>query len=116
MNINLQAKDFELTPSIEAHVLKQLRLHLSNFAAHIVAVDVFLRDINGPKGGPDKKVLICTQLGTRAKVTVERTRTDLYVAVSCAVRQTKRAVRRSFRKRRHLEKLTLRELQRMPQQ
>jgi ribosome-associated translation inhibitor RaiA len=115
MNILLHTQGFDLTPAIEAHARKQLHLHLANFSSYIVSIDVFLRDINGPKGGTDMKVLIRANLETRNTVTVENTRADLYDAISIATRQTKRAVRRSVSKHRRMEKFALRKLNRLPQ-
>lgn len=115
MNIQLHTQGFDLTPAIESHVRKQLRFHLANFESHVVYVDVYLRDINGPKGGPDKRVLVRAQLSTRITIAAERTRSDLYTAVTNAARQAKRAVRRSLNKHRRMEKYSLRELSRLPQ-
>ena len=115
MNILLHTQGFDLTPAIEAHARKQLHLHLANFSSYIVSIDVFLRDINGPKGGTDMKVLIRANLETRNTVTVENTRADLYDAISIATRQTKRAVRRSVSKHRRMEKFALRKLNRVAQ-
>ncbi len=115
MNIQLHTQGFDLTPAIESHTRKQLSFHLANFARHVVSVDVFLRDINGPKGGPDKKVLIRARLASRMTIAIERTRSNLYAAVSSAARQTKRTVKRSLNKQRRMEKLALRTLNRLPQ-
>ena len=115
MNILLHTQGFDLTPAIEAHTRKQLHLHLANFSSYVVSVDVYLRDINGPKGGADMKVLIRANLETRTTVTVEQTRADLYDAVSIATRQAKRAVRRSVSKHRRMEKFALRNMSRLPQ-
>ena len=110
MNIQLQAQGFALTDAIGAHVHRQIALNLVNFESHIVSVDVFLSDINGPKGGPDKKALICIRLDSRRSITIERIREDLYDAVSTVSRQAKRTVRRTLNKHRRMEKLALREL------
>ena len=110
MNIQLQTQGFELTEAISAHVHRQINFNLANFDSHIMSVDVFLSDINGPKGGPDKKALICVRLDTRSTVAVEQTRADLYAAVKIVSRQAKRTIRRALNKRRRMEKLSLREL------
>jgi ribosomal subunit interface protein len=115
MNIQLQVQGFEMTPAIDAHVRRQIDFNLANFQSHVISVDVYLRDINGPKGGEDKKALVCIRLASRIMVKVERTRQDLYVAISLAARQAKRAVKRSLSKHRHMEKLALRELRQFPQ-
>lgn len=113
MNTHIHTQGFELTSAIEQHTQTQLQFHLANFSAHIVAADVFLRDINGPKGGPDKKVLIRVQLRSKITVTIERTRSNLYTAVSTAARQAKRAVRRNLNKHRRMERFALREMGRV---
>lgn len=115
MKTQLETQGFDLTDAIAAHVDRQLAFHLSSFEHHVLAVDVFLRDINGPKGGPDKKVLIRAQLATGKPITVEHTRSDLYTAVTQAARQAKRAVKRALGKHRRMEKLTLREMRQYPQ-
>jgi ribosomal subunit interface protein len=110
MNIQLQTQGFDLTDAIRAHVKKQINFNLVNFESHIMSVDVFLSDINGPKGGPDKKALVCIRLNSRSTVTVERTRADLYTAITLVSRQAKRTVRRALNKHRRMEKGALREL------
>jgi ribosomal subunit interface protein len=110
MNIQLQTQGFELTDAIDEHVRRQINFNLVNFESHIASVDVFLSDINGPKGGPDKKALVCVRLDSRSTVTVERTRADLYAAIALVSRQAKRTVRRALNKHRRMEKRALREL------
>lgn len=110
MKTEVCAHGFDMTPAIETHVRRQLAINLANFVSHIVSVEVFLSDINGPKGGPDKKALICVRLGSRLTVKVERTRRDLYLAVTGAARQAKRAVKRTLNRHRRMERLALRQL------
>jgi len=113
MNIQLHTQGFELTDAINAHVRRQINFNLVNFEGHIVSVDVFLSDINGPKGGPDKKALVCVHLDSRSTVTVERTRADLYAAITLVSRQAKRTVTRALNKHRRMEKGALRELRQL---
>lgn len=115
MNIHLESQGFELTPAIRAHVIKQLNFNLANFESHIMAVDVFLRDINGPKGGADMKALLHVKLDVGQPIKVESTRSDLYVSIVLAARQAKRAVRRTLSKQRRMEKLALRHMRQFPQ-
>lgn len=110
MNLQLQTQGFDLTDAIRAYVHRQIDFNLVNFESHIVSVDVFLSDINGPKGGPDKKALVCIRLDSRSTITVEQTRTDLYAAIKVVSRQAKNTVRRALNKHRRMEKLALREL------
>lgn len=110
MRIYLQTHGFELTSEIDAHVRKQLERNLARSKQHIIAVDVFLGDINGPKGGADKKALVCVQLNSRLAVSLEAVHADLYAAIALAARKAKRAVKRSVRKHKRIEKSDLRKL------
>ncbi len=115
LKLNLESQGFELTPAIREHVKRQLSFNLANFESHTMSIDVFLRDINGPKGGADKKALIHVRLEMRQAIKVESTRSDLYAAISLAARQAKRAVRRTLSKQRRMEKLALRQMRQFPQ-
>lgn len=115
MNIHLESQGFEITSSIREHVTKQLNFNLANFASHVMSVDVFLRDVNGPKGGADMKALIRVSLDEGQPIKVESTRPDLYASVILAARQAKRAVRRTLSKQRRMEKLAIRHLRQFPQ-
>lgn len=110
MNVQLQTQGFDLTASINDYVRGQIDFNLANFESHVISVDVYMRDINGPKGGEDKKVLIQTRLDSGQVITVERTRADLYATITVATRQVKRSVRRALGKHRFMEKIALREL------
>jgi len=115
LKLHLESQGFELTPAIREHVERQLGFNLANFESHTMSIDVFLRDINGPKGGADKKALIHVRLEMRQGIKVECTRSDLYAAITLAARQAKRAVRRALSKQRRMEKLALRHMRQYPQ-
>ncbi len=115
MKINLHVQGFESTPAIVAHVHRQLDFNLANFADHIQTVDVYIKDINGPKGGEDMKAIICVRLFGRQTVKVESTREDLYAALAIAARHAKRTVKRSIGKHRHMQKIAAREFRQFPQ-
>lgn len=68
MNIQLQAHGFEITPAMDAHVRREIIRNLANARDHVTAVDFFLSDIDSPRGGEDKKVLIRIELASRLVV------------------------------------------------
>jgi len=115
MRIQIQTRGFDLTPAIESHVRKQVERSLGNSKNHVVATQVFLSDINGPRGGCDKKALICVQLDHKLSVSLECVHEDLYHAVSAAARQARRAVKRNLRKHARQQKALLRELRCFPE-
>jgi putative sigma-54 modulation protein len=109
MNITTMTQGFELSNAIEAFVRNRLHVALSRLSVHVVAIDVFAKDTNGPKGGIDKQVLIRVQLPNRQVLAVETTHENLYAAIEKGAKRTKRAVRRHLRKARHIEKQRLRD-------
>ena len=110
MNIAIRTQGFEQTLAIDEFTLSQLESALGTLASMVVSVNVFMKDINGPKGGIDKQVLINTRLRSGQVVTVECTRANLYSAVAATAQRSKRSVRRTLRKMRRMERLRLREL------
>lgn len=110
MNITTKTQGFELNNAIDAFVRNRLHVALKRLSASVVAIDVFAKDTNGPKGGVDKAVLIRVQLPSRQVLAVETTHENLYAAIEKGAKRTKRAVRRHLRKARHIEKQRLRDL------
>ena len=104
MNITARAPDMELTEAMDAFVRDSVETAFARLDHDIVAIDVYLKDLNGPKGGVDKQVLVCARLRNRQQVTVTTTHEDLYAAIIRGVRRTKRAVRRRLRRARHIRK------------
>ena len=103
MDIRIRSQALRLEAPTEAFVREQLQSALQRFDDRVMSVDAFLKDINGPKGGIDKQVLIRIHLRNRQVMATEITRADLHAAVVVAARKAKRAVRRSLEKsqRRH---------------
>ena len=98
MNITIRTQGFDTTGAIDGFVRQQADAALEKFSEHIVSVDVFMKDINGPKGGIDKQVLARIRLPGRQLIAMEVTRADLYAAVTVCLRRAKRAVRRAVKK------------------
>ena len=110
MNINTRAQDFELTRAIDQFARDQLRAALARIDEDIVAVDIYMKDANGPRGGVDKQVLIRVRLRNRQQIALVTMHEDMYAAIMKGIKRTKRAVRRQMRKSRHFEKQRMREL------
>ena len=111
MNITTRAQGFDLSQAIDTFVRDELRAALQRFSEHLLDTDVFMKDINGPKGGVDKQVLMRLRLRSGQLIAVETQRADLYAAIKVSVQRSKRVVRRSLRKARRVERRRLRDLQ-----
>ena len=114
MRIYLQSQGFDITSAIDEHVRRQLARNLAGSEDNIIAVDVFLGDINGPRGGMDKKALVCVQLASRLSVQFEAMHSDLYRAVTVASRKARRSVKRTLRRHSRMEKAELRRMRQFP--
>ena len=98
MDINVNAHGVRVDADTDAFVRGQVHAALKRFEDQVVSVDAFLKDINGPKGGIDKQVLVRVRLRNRKLIATEITRTRLRAAVVVSVRKARRAVRRSLKK------------------
>jgi len=94
MQIEIQTQDFSLTDALRSHVQRRLCLMLSRFGDHAQRIIVRLSDINGPRGGADKRCHIQVALDQLPDVVVEDIETDLYVAIDRAADRAGRTVAR----------------------
>ncbi len=85
MQIDIQARNFELTLAIREYVHRRIGFALSSRDEHIQQVRVRLSDINGPRGGEDKCCQVQVVLPKLADVVIEDTEADLYRAIDRAV-------------------------------
>lgn len=89
---SLDAKD-------RAYMRRKLGMKLGKFARAIERVSVRVRDVNGPRGGVDKRCTIKVVLTGLPSVVVEQKHASLQAAVDAALRRTEVAVRRSVQRR-----------------
>jgi ribosomal subunit interface protein len=108
MRINIHAQGFDTTEAIKVFVQDELNLAFDRFRDQVVSIDVFMKDINGPKGGIDKQALIRVRLRNRQRIALETTSENLYGAIKTGIRKSKRAVRRSLRKSQHIDRISIR--------
>lgn len=102
MRIDIQASGFDLTEGLRQHTARRLQFALGWASHNVRTVSVRLSDINGPRGGNDKRCRIKIPLHGGQDVVIEDTESDLYVAIDRAADRTERAVaRRLERSREH---------------
>lgn len=102
MRINIQTSGLELTEGLRKHTEKRLSFALGWANDDVRKVNVRLFDINGPRGGNDKRCRIQIPIAGGPDVVVEDTEADLYAAIDRAADRTERTVtRRLERLREH---------------
>lgn len=109
MNITTRAQDFQMSAAIDQFARDQARAALQRFSEDIIAVDVFMKDVNGPKGGVDKQALIRVRLRNRQVIALETEHDNLYAAIKKGLKRTKRTVRRHLRKSQRIQKQRMRD-------
>lgn len=108
MKVRIQSQGFTLTPAIGAHAHEQLEGLLNRYDEEVISVDVFLKDLNGPKGGYDKQAIIRVQLRHLPPLSLSTTHTDLYKAINVSVRRLQRSVRRTIARKSLIDRRGLR--------
>ena len=109
MNITTRTQDFEMSDAIDQFVRSRLTKALSRLDDDITAVDVYMKDENGPKGGVDKRVVIRVRQRSRPMFAVDTTSENLYAAIELGVKRTRRVIRRQLRKTRKVARISLRD-------
>lgn len=94
MQMHVLTGNLPNSEAIDRHAHRRLMFALGRFAARVSAVRVRLGDINGPRGGIDKRCAVECDLGALGSVMIEETDTDLYTAIDRASHRAKVAVRR----------------------
>jgi putative sigma-54 modulation protein len=96
MDIDIRAIGFELSTALAERVDAQVRAALSPSGERITGVTVRLDDVNGDRGGPDKRCRMVATLAGRGTAVVTVTATDLYAAIDDASKRLRRAAQRSL--------------------
>jgi putative sigma-54 modulation protein len=106
MQLDIQARGFALTDVLRSYTLKRLRFALGRDDNFVMRARIRLADINGPRGGVDKRCQIELALAGQANIMIEDTETDLYFAIDRACERAMRTLtRRLVRSRQHLHEV-----------
>ena len=92
MQITIQSQDFTMTSAMQEHITRRLRFALSRSADRIRRVTVRLADVNGPRGGMDKRCRIQVEMPTMASIVTEDVDANMYAAISRSAARAGRAV------------------------
>lgn len=100
MQMDIQSQGFTLTAGLRDYLMKRLAYGLNHGDDHITRVTVRLSDVNGPRGGADKRCFVEVRLKTLSAVVIEDTEVDLYVAIDRAAERAGRALARRLARQR----------------
>lgn len=92
MRVAIQANGFVMTIALRMYTEQRLSVALGWARHHMRRLAVSLSDINGPRGGVDKRCKIQVQLSGGREVIIEECEADLYAAIDRAADRADRAV------------------------
>lgn len=105
MLVQIHARDFALSEALDNYTDSKIRVALGLFREKIRRVDVFLTDVNGPKGGEDKNCKIIVKLDRHnADIVAHETAPDMYDAINTCSHRVKRTVARQCERDREIRR------------
>ena len=84
MRVDIKTSGLDLTEGLREHTERRLGFALDRAHHDVNTITVRLSDINGPRGGADKRCQIQIPLPRHNGVVIEETDADLYVAIDRA--------------------------------
>jgi putative sigma-54 modulation protein len=97
MQIITHTRTFENTDELRERVERRLRFALDAFGDHVQAAHVQLEDVNGPRGGVDKRCQISVAVDGAGIVMARASAATVISAVSRASRRLKYRVSETLR-------------------
>jgi putative sigma-54 modulation protein len=107
MHIDIQARGFELTDGLREHTMRRLSFATDWARDEVRRVTVRLSDINGPRGGEDKRCLIQIPLAGKTDIVIDELDSDLYVAIDKAIGRIERVLAKQIERAREHHHTTL---------
>ena len=100
MKIDVRSQGIELSASLHDHIERCLDFRL-DWARHDVSrIVISLSDVNGPRGGNDKRCQVRIPLSRMRDVLIDEVADDLQVAIARAVDRAARSLERRFSRQR----------------
>ena len=100
MKIEVRLHGLDHSDALRDHVVRRVNLQLGRFGPVIGEVVVRLGDVNGPKGGVDKRCRVSVRGRHFAALSLDEASPDAYAAADVAVERVAHAVGRALEKTR----------------
>jgi ribosome-associated translation inhibitor RaiA len=100
MKVEIRHRGVNVGEKQKSLIKRRLARVFGRFARHVGQTWVYLRDVNGPRGGPDLECRVVVDLPPRARAVVASLDRDIGAAVSLAAHRLRGALRRHVQRRR----------------
>lgn len=101
MKLDIQARGFTLSEGLRHHCERRLRFALGAAGGRLGTVAVRLSDLNGQRGGVDKRCAIRAIWPGKPPIVIAQDETDIYVAIDRAAARVARTLARQLGKSAH---------------
>lgn len=98
--LDIRSHGFDLTDALRQYAIDHLAAKLAKHAAAIHEVIIRFEDVNGDKGGADKRCRIEVHLVHNDRIVVEDTAQDLRAAIDSVADRAEMTVGRDLQRRR----------------
>jgi ribosome-associated translation inhibitor RaiA len=98
MKLEIRGQGMSVPPPLHVYLERRLRFALGRFAPRIRAVVARLADINGPRGGLDKRCQITVRFAPAGELTVDDVARQFTVAIDGAADRAGRATSRRLQR------------------
>ncbi len=105
-DVDVRVRGFELTDAMRAHVERRCAFALARFGGDLTLLQVRVEDVNGPRGGADKRVALLARSRRTGELRVHVVDVDFYVAIDRIVERAGRALDRAHARGRDLRRNT----------
>lgn len=96
----VHSPDIPIPADVAAYAEEKLRGKLAKFGRRIVAIILYVKDVNGAKGGVDKSCHLEARMAGLEAINVQEQQEDLRAAIDLAIDELARAVRRQVERAR----------------
>jgi putative sigma-54 modulation protein len=94
MTIDIRFRGLANSDALRAHIVRRIHFQLRRLGRALSAVVVRVSDVNGPKGGVDKRCQVMLRRPGHPPVTIDEVSVDAYAAADVAVERAALAVER----------------------
>ncbi len=94
MSLEIRNQNIEMSDALRTYVERRLGYALRKFTKSLRHVTIRLSDLNGPRGGIDKRCQISAEVRASRPVSLQATDADLYAAIDRAAARVERTLAR----------------------
>ncbi len=94
MKTKITTHGLKLTSELADYVNRRVRFSMGRFAGRISRLSIRIADVNGPRGGVDKRCDVVVEAGLAQPIVVHERHASLFAAIGLAVERAQRTLRR----------------------